>query len=65
MPEHKRPSKTKFPNKEQPCYDCGSTIPNHHTPLCGMVGDRAVRDLPQTPGTQWWTKGLMAKRHGN
>ena len=37
------------------CYDCGSTIPNHHTPLCDLAPDGAIRDLPAAAGTQWWT----------
>lgn len=53
---NKRPSRTKLPNEKEPCYDCGSTIPNHHTPLCAMAGEGAVRDLPQKPGTQYWNK---------
>lgn len=36
------------------CYDCGSTIPGRHTPLCDLAPKNAIRDLPQQPGTQWW-----------
>jgi hypothetical protein len=43
---------TKKPAK---CWDCGSTIPGHHTPLCDLAEEGDVRDLPQQPGTQWWT----------
>jgi RecJ-like exonuclease len=38
------------------CWDCGSTIPKHHTTLCEMAEADAVRDLPSVPGTQWWTE---------
>lgn len=37
------------------CYDCGSTIPHHHTPMCDLAELTAIRDLPAEPGTQWWT----------
>lgn len=40
------------------CYDCGSTIEGHHTELCEMAEDDAVRDLPAHPGTQWWTEAV-------
>lgn len=43
------------------CYDCGSTIKGHHTPLCEMVGKGEKRDLPAVPGTQWWTKREQLK----
>lgn len=36
------------------CWDCGSTLPRRHTPLCAMAGDDETRDLPQVPHTQWW-----------
>jgi hypothetical protein len=45
-----------------PCYDCGSTIMGHHTRLCELAEDWAVRDLPSLPNSQYWTgkipKGL-------
>lgn len=44
------------PNKMKPCYDCGSTIKGHHTFLCEFVRKRDRRDLPASPGTQWWNK---------
>lgn len=37
------------------CWDCGSTIPGHHTQLCEMAEMDTIRDLPAKPGTQWWT----------
>lgn len=40
------------------CYDCGSTIPKHHTPRCDMSDPGDILDLPQVPGTQWWTGSL-------
>jgi hypothetical protein len=40
---------------ERKCWDCGSTIPRRHTPLCEMAGKGHARDLSQKPGTQWWT----------
>jgi len=47
---------TEWPTKKDPCFDCGSTIPGHHTPLCEMgEGREVVRDLPAEPGTQYWT----------
>lgn len=36
------------------CYDCGSTIPKHHTPHCDLAEHDAIRDLLAIPGTQWW-----------
>jgi len=45
-----------WPNNRDRCYDCGSTIPGHHTPLCEMAPEGAVRDLPAKPGTQWWDR---------
>jgi len=42
------------------CYDCGSTIKGHHTPSCDMAGKRDKRDLPEKPGTQWWTREVPA-----
>ncbi len=38
-----------------PCYDCGSTIPGHHTPHCEMAEVDAIRDLEETPNTQYWS----------
>lgn len=45
------------------CYDCGSTIQNHHTPLCDLTGSNDVLDLPTNNNyTQHWNgevpKGL-------
>lgn len=37
------------------CWDCGSSISGHHTPLCALSGPNDVKDLPARPGTQWWT----------
>jgi hypothetical protein len=60
----------KFPSNDDgerhednyPCYDCGSTILGHHTQLCDLAEDWAVRDLPSLPNSQYWTgeipKGL-------
>lgn len=42
-------------SKENPCYDCGSTIDRHHTALCDMTSKGDKKDLPAEPGTQWWT----------
>ena len=50
------------PFDNYPCYDCGSTIFLHHTELCELAEDNAIRDLPSKPGSQHWTgeipKGL-------
>ena len=50
------------PTDNYPCYDCGSTIFLHHTELCELAEDNAIRDLPSKPGSQHWTgeipKGL-------
>ena len=50
------------PFDNYPCYDCGSTIFLHHTKLCELAEDNAIRDLPSKPGSQHWTgevpKGL-------
>jgi hypothetical protein len=50
------------PTDNYPCYDCGSTIFLHHTKLCELAEDNAIRDLPYKPGSQHWTgevpKGL-------
>ena len=50
------------PFDNYPCYDCGSTIFLHHTKLCDLAEDNAIRDLPAEPGSQHWTgeipKGL-------
>jgi hypothetical protein len=50
------------PLDNYPCYDCGSTIFLHHTELCELAEDNAIRDLPAKPGSQHWTgeipKGL-------
>ena len=40
------------------CWDCGSTIPNHHTKLCDLAEENAIRDLPAKKGTQYWTKAV-------
>lgn len=47
------------------CWDCGSTIEGHHTRHCEMAEENAIRDLPHTPGTQWWTGEVpeKPKRH--
>jgi len=45
-----------YPNSEKnPCYDCGSTIPKHHTKTCDMTRNGNIKDLPSKPGTQYWT----------
>jgi len=50
------------PTDNYPCYDCGSTIFLHHTELCELAEENAIRDLPAKPGSQHWTgeipKGL-------
>jgi hypothetical protein len=50
------------PFDNYPCYDCGSTIFLHHTELCELAEESAIRDLPAKPGSQHWTgkipKGL-------
>jgi hypothetical protein len=50
------------PTEDYPCYDCGSTIFLHHTKSCDFAEPNAKRDLPEKPGTQYWTgqvpKGL-------
>lgn len=38
------------------CYDCGSTIPNHHTEKCDLAESGAIRDLVSIKNTQWWDK---------
>ena len=43
------------PFDNYPCYDCGSTIFLHHTKLCELAEDNAIRDLPSKPGSQHWT----------
>jgi hypothetical protein len=45
-----------WPNEKEPCWDCGSTIPNHHTALCDFTEDGNILDLPMISGTQWWDK---------
>ena len=46
-----------FENSEKHhCYDCGSTIPRHHTPLCEMAWPGDELDLPAISDTQWWDK---------
>lgn len=42
------------PNKSEPCYDCGSTIPGHHTTICDLTGNGDIKDLPRKLGTQYW-----------
>lgn len=54
-------SKKSWPSKKDPCYDCGSTIPGHHTKLCDFVEKGDVLDLPAVPGTQWWTESRNVK----
>jgi hypothetical protein len=50
------------PADNYPCYDCGSTIFLHHTKLCELAEDNAIRDLPAKQRSQHWTgeipKGL-------
>jgi len=41
--------------REDRCYDCGSTIAKHHTPSCDFAAPGDKQDLPQKPGTQYWT----------
>ncbi len=36
---------SELPNFEFPCYDCGSTVPGHHSTLCDIAEDQQ-RDLP-------------------
>jgi len=42
-------------SEKNPCYDCGSTIPKHHTKTCDMTRNGNIKDLPSKPGTQYWT----------
>ncbi|MGW8179403.1 MAG: hypothetical protein ACWGQW_11685 [bacterium] len=35
-----------WPNEVDSCYDCGSTIPGHHTELCDFADESDIRDLP-------------------
>jgi len=52
------------PDRPDPrCYDCGSTIPGHHTPACEMANPGDARDLPQIPGTQWWDRSESQRDH--
>lgn len=44
-----------WPSPADPCYDCGSNVPGHHTLFCEFAGAGDVRDLPSTPGTQHWS----------
>lgn len=44
------------------CYDCGSLIAGHHTPLCGMTGKADRLDVPAQPGTQWITGLALAQQ---
>ncbi len=46
------------------CYDCGSTIAGHHTPLCDMAWPGSKMDLPAILGTQWWI-GEMPESAGD
>ena len=54
MGEAKRTNEN-WPNEKESCYDCGSTVPGHHTPSCDLAPQGAIKDLPQQPGTQYWT----------
>lgn len=47
-----------WPTADDPCYNCGSTIPGHHTFTCDFAGPGDKRDLPQVDGFQYWTKEL-------
>jgi hypothetical protein len=61
----------KFPSNDDgerhednyPCYDCGSTILGHHTRLCELAEDWAVRDLPSLPRSQYWTGRIPQGLH--
>lgn len=44
------------------CYDCGSTLTGHHTPLCDMAEKGDQKDLPAVKGTQYWTESASGKR---
>lgn len=44
-----------YPNAQESCYDCGSTIAHRHTPLCAMADKGDDITLPAKPNTQWWT----------
>lgn len=46
-------------SKENPCYDCGSTIDGHHTPSCDLTMAGDILDLPEIEGTQWWDKPVQ------
>ena len=44
-------------SRKDSCYDCGSTIENHHTKLCDMCCEEEgdIRDLPSRhEHTQHW-----------
>jgi len=42
-------------SKQVPCYDCGSTIPEHHTHNCDLTVPCDKLDLgTQSPDVQWW-----------
>lgn len=46
------------PNATDPCWDCGSTVPGHHTTCCDMADPDEAKDLPCTwngrTGSQRW-----------
>ena len=44
-----------MPKVSDMCYDCGSTISGHHTPLCDFTSSDDVLDLPAKDGSQHWT----------
>lgn len=35
-----------YPQPGHACYDCGSTVPGHHSELCDLTGPGDVKDLP-------------------
>lgn len=52
---------TTWPTPADPCYDCGSDLPGHHTPLCSFKDPDDTLDLKQIPGTQWWVNATQRR----
>lgn len=46
-----------------PCFDCGSTVENHHTPKCELCEDDAIRDLPAKGNSQYWVESPAGKAY--
>jgi hypothetical protein len=44
------------------CWDCGSTVPDHHTRLCQFGTPDTINDLPAAGRSQYWVESGVGRQ---